>query len=307
MNQRVVAWIPVLLMATLLGGCGRSERLKAEARAKAAEARLAQMDEISATKDSVVKEMMATTSFINQVNDAISKVKNAKGKTVTYDERVMPVAEFRASLLSRIDSLVTRLDASENHLKEQQQRLNRLAGKDAQMIGRLARLDSMVTRYRLMIEDQRAEIGQLTVRVDSLQTDNTRLVGENTQLTTQVTDLTTMANRVYYVIGTKAELLKNGIATERGGARFLGIGWRQGETLVPARELKESAFTAIAKNTDVEIKLPKPDRKYVIVSPQNVNFVEPAPAKDGTFRGSLKITNPDAFWSGSKYLILLEK
>ncbi|HEX6557950.1 MAG TPA: hypothetical protein VF021_00765 [Longimicrobiales bacterium] len=308
MNRRFVMLIPMFLTATLaLTACDGGARAKAEQRAKAAETRLAQMDEISATKDSLVKEMMATTSFINELNDAVSKVKNTKGKTVTYEERVMPVGEFRATLLSRIDSLVKRLDESETRLKASQARLNRLAGKDSQMTGRLVRLDSMVTRYRLMIEDQRGEIAQLTTRVDSLQTNNTRLASQNTELTTQVTDLTTFANRVYYVIGNKAELMKNGVATQAGGSRVLGIGWRTGETLVPARELNESSFTPIVKNVDFDIKLPRADKKYAIVSPQNLKYVEPQPDKDGTFRDGFRITNPDAFWSASKYLIVVEK
>lgn len=308
MKRGLYVLIPVVLTSGLMvAGCDTSARKKAEARATAAEARLAQMDEISATKDSLVKEMMATTSFINELNDAVSKAKNTKGKTVTYEERVMPVAEFRATLLTRIDSLVKRLDESEARLKENQARLTRLAGSDKAMTLRVARLDSMVTRYRLMIEDQRGEIAQLTTRVDSLRTDNTRLASQNTELNTQVTDLTNFANRVYYVIGTKAELMQSGVASQTGGSRVLGIGWRTGETLVPARELNEASFTPIMKNVDYEIKLPKADKKYAIVSPQNLKYVEPAPDKDGTFRGAFRITNPDAFWSASKYLIVVEK
>ena len=298
----------MLLIAAAGTGCGRGARIKAEERAQVAEQRLVQMDAISASKDSLMKEMMATTAFVNSLNEELSRVKSATGrKTVTYDERVMPVSEYRALLLTRIDSLVTRLNASEARLKESEARLRTLAGKDKEMLQRVAALDSTVAEYRVIVEQQRAQIADLTAQVETLQGENTRLATEKAELTTQVTDLTTFANRVYYIIGTKTELLQKGVAAEAGGSRFLGIGWKSGKTLVPGRDLKDADFTPLTKTVDFEIVLPKADKKYAIVSPQNVKFVEPAPAKDGTFTGKLHITDANAFWAASKYLIVVER
>lgn len=298
----------VILLALTATGCEHGARVKAEERAQAAETRLTQMNAISSTKDSLMQEMLATTSFINQINEEVAKARPAKGQaTVTYQERVIPIAEYRATLLARIDSLVTRLNYSEARLKTSEARLRQLAGNDKELTARLAALDSTVAQYQAIVEQQKAQIAMLTAQVDSLHTDNARLATDKAQLTTQVTDLTTFANRVYYIIGTKKELIAKGVATEAGGSRFLGVGWRSGKTLVPGHDLAESAFTELSKPTDVEIALPKADKKYAIVSPQNLKFVEPQPAKDGTFRGTIKIVNPDAFWAPSKYLIVVEK
>ena len=306
--MRLKTILPLLLaVAGVTGGCEHGARVKAEERATQAEAKLTQMDAISATKDSLMKEMMTTTSFINQMNDELSKVKNAKGATVKYDERVMPVAEYRANMLARLDSLVQRLQESEARMKSSEARLRKMAGQDKDMTARLAQMDSTIAQYSTIIEQQKTQIASLTSQVDSLHSANTVLAQEKVQLTTQVTDLTNFANRVYYIIGDKKTLLEKGVATEAGGSRFLGVGWKSGKTVVPARQLDENVFAPIAKNVDFDINLPKPDKKYVIVSPQNINFVEPAPAKDGTFRGKIHITNPDAFWAASKYLIILEK
>lgn len=299
----------VLLATTVVvaGGCERKARMAAEQRAETAEARLVQMDAISATKDSLMTEMVSTTSFINQMNDELSKVKNVKGQTVKYGERVMPVAEYRANMLARLDSLVQRLQQSESRLKASEARLRKLAGSDKAMTARLAQLDSTIAEYQVVIEQQRGQIASLTGSVDSLHAVTTKLVAEKTELSTQVTDLTNFANRVYYIIGTKKDLLAKGIAAERGGSRIIGIGPKTGKTLVPAPQLDESVFAPIAKNVDFDIALPNPEKKYAIVSPQNINYIEPVAAKDGTFKGKIHITNPDAFWSASKYLIIVEK
>lgn len=300
-----------MLAVMLLSGCGR----EAERRAQAAEARLTQMNAISTTKDSLMTELMTTTSFISEINDELARIKPAKGQqTVTYQERVMPVAEYRAAMLQRIKELGTRLDESESRLTDSQARLRALTAKDREMRTQVAVFDSMVAEYRTTIESQRAQIELLNTQVAALEADNQRLATEKTQLTeektrltAEVTDLSTVANTVYYIVGTKDELLEKGVAAETGGSRVLGIGWRTGKALVPARDLQDALFTALRKDTDVEIALPRADKKYAIVSPQNVKFVEPQPAKDGTWRGSLRITDPQAFWAQSKYLIVVER
>ena len=116
-----------------------------------------------------------------------------------------------------------------------------------------------------------------------------------------------MANTVYYVLGTKKELMEKGVVAQRGGSRVLGIGWRTGETLVPGYNVGDDIFHRATKAQTVEIALPDPAKKYRLVSPQNVNALETPPQKDGSFKGeSIKIKDPAAFWAPSKYLILVE-
>jgi hypothetical protein len=108
------------------------------------------------------------------------------------------------------------------------------------------------------------------------------------------------------VAGTKKELMAKGIVSEVGGSRVLGVGWRTGETLVPARTLNTADFTALTKRETVEISLPDPSKKYRLVSRQNVEHLEAKPDKDGKVQGTLRITDPDGFWGPSRFLILVE-
>lgn len=313
--RRITHTILVTTAVATLAGCQIGEKKEALARAEAAEARLTQMDLLAAAKDSMMREMMTTTSFISEINDELARVKPAKGeKTVTYEERVMSVTEYRANLLERIRALTARLDSSEQKLTSSQSRLRVMAKADRDMTAKIVAFDSMVTSYKAVVEEQRSQIELLTAQVQTLEADNQRLAGERevltqekTALTEQVGDLTTFANTVYYISGTKDELIKKGVVTEAGGSRVMGIGWRTGKTLVPAREQQTALFQTLNKTTDMEIAFPKPDKKYAIVSPQNIKFVEPAPAKDGTFKGSIKITDQAAFWEQSKFLIVVER
>jgi hypothetical protein len=107
---------------------------------------------------------------------------------------------------------------------------------------------------------------------------------------------------VYYAVGTKDELMKRGIVTKEG-SKFLIFG---GTRLEPARNLDPAAFTAIDMTQQTSIPLPRSDKKYKIVSRQSPSHLGSNVTKDGKVSGTVEITQPDQFWSASKYLILVQ-
>lgn len=299
--------LPYLTIALVLSVAACSD--EAEQRATAAEAQLAQMGEVSAAKDSLTRELMATTSFMTELNDELAKIKPAKGSKnqVVAGETVMPLEQYRAGMIDKVKDLRVRLDENEQKLATTQARLRRLTAGNKQMTAQIAAYDSMVTSFKTIMEQQRTQIGVLTSHLEIVQLKNRMLADENTHLTGQVTELSTMANTVYYVLGNKKELMEKGVVTERGGSRVLGIGWRTGETLVPGSNIGDDIFHKATRTSTTEIALPNPEKKYRLVSPQNVNALETVPQKDGSFKGeSIRIKDPASFWAPSKYLILVE-
>jgi myosin heavy subunit len=294
-----------MFLVVTASACGR----EAEQRAQAAEAKLVQMNEIAAAKDSLTREMMATTTFMTELNDELAKVKTTKGSktNVVQGETVVPLEEYRAGMISRIKDLRTRLDQNEKRLASTSERLRKLTAGDKELRNQIAAYDTMVAGYKRIMDDQRTQIAVLTNNIDALQKKNQVLTDENTHLTSRVTEMTTFANTVYYVLGNKKELMEKGVVSQVGGSRVLGIGWRTGETLVPGVNLNETLFTKAEKQAVTEITLPDPTKKYRLVSPQNVNSLATKPGKDGKFTGgSIKIADPESFWAPSKYLILVE-
>jgi hypothetical protein len=304
LERRIFPYLTIVL-AIAVTACDRG----AQQRAQAAETKLEQMNQVSAAKDSLTRELMATTSFMTELNDELAKVKPAKGsKTkVMAGETVVPLEEYRAGMINKIKDMRVRIDENEKKLASTQARLRKHTADNKEMASQIATFDTMVSGYKRIMEEQRTQIAVLTSNVQSLQLRIQMLNDENTHLTSRVNDMTTMANTVYYILGTKKELMEKGIVSEVGGSRVLGIGWRTGETLVPGTALRADAFRRLAKNADLEIALPNPEKKYRLVSPQNLTGLETKPEKDRTFKGAnLKITNPDEFWGPSKYLILVE-
>jgi hypothetical protein len=304
--ERRFGLFPYLTVALVLSTAACSQ--EAEKRAQAAETQLAQMQEVASAKDSLTRELMATTTFMTELNDELAKVKPAKGgKTVSTTEGVVPLETYRAGMIEKIKDLRTRLDENEKNLASTQARLRKLTAGNKEMTAQIAAYDSMVTSYKTLMDQQRTQIAVLTGQIETLEMKNRLLSDENTHLTGRVTEMSNVANTVYYVLGNKKELMEKGVVTQRGGSRVLGIGWRTGETLVPGTNFADDIFNRATKDATLEIALPDPAKKYRLVSPQNVNALETVPQKDGSFKGEkIRIKDPATFWAPSKYLILVE-
>src|SRR5262245_23426398 len=126
MHVRSGAAVCVVAAAVAFSACGR----EAQQRALAAETELAQMDTIAAAKDSLVKEMISSNDFIGELHQELGKVKSGGNKPVVYDERVMPIEEYRANMKQRVNELVTRLQENEKRLSSTQERLRDLGARN---------------------------------------------------------------------------------------------------------------------------------------------------------------------------------
>jgi hypothetical protein len=166
--------------------------------------------------------------------------------------------------------------------------------------------EATITNFQTVIENQKVTIRSLANQVNSLMAQNVRLATEKAALKDTVETLEAQESTVYYVIGTKRDLIDRGIVVEEGGSRVLFIFGKRGKTLRPALDLDESAFIAIDKNAVTEIPLPNPDRKYRIASRQNLTFLTEPPDDDGKVQGAIEIASPNEFWQTSRFLIIVE-
>jgi predicted nucleic acid-binding Zn-ribbon protein len=297
--------LSLLAFAFTLAACDKSK--------PELEKTLAQVQQISAEKDSLLKDVMATSQFIAEVNTEISKVRNPNASRPTNarpgeTESSMTPAQQRAQLMVKVKAITERLNATESRLSASRKRVNELAGQDSALTRQVAAYDSTIKSFTAIMETQKAEIANLTEQVRALNAENTQLKSANVQLASEKTTLTderekltTEKNTVYYIVGTKQDLLTKHIIVQTGGT--LGLGKVQ----VPARELNPADFTSIDKTRVAEIAFPAADKAYRIVTRQDLAALDVAPDKDGRIKGGLKIRNADAFWAASKYLIVIQQ
>lgn len=279
-----------MLAAALVVACGPSEDMQQ------------QMTELTAQKDSLIQEVADQARFLSAISADLAKVQ-IEGAALEVSAE-SPMMARRDTIRKRIDLLVTRLDRSESQLAESRRAVRRLTRVSDSL---RTTLNETIDNYEAMIADHRATITKLNDRIAELEAVNVQLVRDTARLKGEVQALESETNTVYYVIGTKTELLDRGIVREEGGARTLFFLWKRGETLVPARDLDPSQFTAIDRRQVTEIPLPETDAEYRIASRHPLDFVEVPTDGSGRIRGadSLRITAPDQFWQTSRYLIIV--
>jgi hypothetical protein len=62
----------------------------------------------------------------------------------------------------------------------------------------------------------------------------------------------------------------------------------------------------IDKTQTVSIPLPRPGKRYKIISRQSPEYLAGQVTENGEVGGVVEIAQPEEFWSASKYLILVE-
>src|SRR5437899_4351681 len=251
------------------------------------ERKLAEREQANGQKVSLMQEVAISSRLISDVNVELAKAKIRNNRLHVSSES--PITASSDTLLAKLRYVVTRVRETENALNESRQRIKSLTTLSDSL---RQTLDSTVGNLQTVIAAQKTTIDLLTDRVNALTEENVAL---KDSLATG-----------YYVIGSRAELKKQGILTEQGGGRVLFILWRTGKTLQPARNLDPSLFTAIDTRKVTSIPLPSSRAQYRIASLQDLDFI--AEQRDhNKYSGvsSLTITSAVDFWRSSKFLVII--
>jgi hypothetical protein len=272
-------------------------------------------DSLVSFKNDMLNEVMSSTQFVNDINTEIAQLKSRKptrlSTKLTSESDATAMKEERAAVVARIHELVARLDSSQARVTALRSRASKLSKQDSTLVGQVAEYEKTIADLRQMVEQQKAtyeatiaqqntRIAALNSKVDTVTKDNSRLSTEKLALIDTVGSLTTEKNTAYYVIGTKDELVKQGILVEEGHKRFVLVG---GRTVSAARDLDTTKFTKIDRLRDRTINFPAGD--YTIFTRQSPTYASPFATKDGKLSGGLRIDQPERFWEPSKFLIIV--
>jgi flagellar biosynthesis chaperone FliJ len=284
----------VLVAAAGLAACGDSKehkRADSLATAKASEQQRLTV-QLAAQKDSLTRVVLQADDFIQHIDSSVSRVigKPKKGKKATLDPLAQQI-ENRKAVMQRVDALVARARATAAELKKSQEDNKVLSAQ-------LANDEAMINDLNATIQHQTATITALSTRVDSLN-------GVTREMGATIASLEAQHNKAFYVIGNEDELLKKGIIVHEGGANLLIA--HPGRTIQMSRTADASAFTAVDQRSSNVISMPDTTRRWKIVSRQSLDYATVDERDNDTFRGNLKISNPNKFWGPSRFLIVVEQ
>jgi regulator of replication initiation timing len=262
------------------------------------------MTSASAEKDRALNQVVEATKFADQVDAELRQVRGLSSKvSVNKSDE-----SGKASAADAQKDILDRLAQMRRSLAARQAQVRAMSDSMKTMGEESGALKTLIADLNARLASREQEIVAFQEEVKQLRAQNAVLIAEKSVLTDTVKAMDVRENKVYYTVGTRRQLLADGVVTEEGGSRGLLI-VKLGKTLVPARALDEARFTMGDRREVLTVALPRADRPYRIVSRHDVGLIEVAKReKDGSFRGeSIRITDPAKFWATSRFLIIAEK
>jgi hypothetical protein len=235
-------------------------------------------------------EVAANGKLLSDIQAELAKVQPARRSTDGPESPSLELTkDQRTFVLDRVKEITLRIKDAETRLASSERRASRLA-----KVG--DSLKTSVASLTEILSNQQATITALNTQVEGF-------VTENAVLADSVSHLTDEQNTVYFVAGTREELIHKGVLVADGHRAIPLVGKRG---VSPSRDLPLVEFTSFDRTSTQSIPLPKPDRSYKIVSRQNPAYVAEA-GRHGEVTETVTIESPEKFWAGSRYLILVEQ
>jgi hypothetical protein len=248
---------------------------------------------------------------MEQLQREFARIRALQRQAGTLDPREDPLSSVeseRAQILRDARAARTRLTRLEAAAEQQGRQLAALrdsvrASADSALTNGSERDSSRMAlaSVRVLVADLRMRLDDLQHQVDSLTEYSRSLHDENERLTAVIAVNAARDSTVYYVVGTRKQLLDWHLARETGGVPVTG--W--GRVLQPS-DIRDSTHFTVTHMRSRVIKLDE-SRDYQILSAQSTSALESRVAPDGSFHGSLRIREPEAFWRGGKWMVILAR
>ncbi|UKK54197.1 hypothetical protein [Prevotella sp. E2-28] len=252
--------------------------------------RIDSLTRVNVQKDNEINDMLET---LNSVEDGFRAINEAQGRVTlerrgegaNANERIKENIQFIQQTMNENKELINklRLRVRESSIASEQLRKT-IENLTAQMEAKENELK--VLRDELAAKD--IHIAELDEQVVQLNEDVTELKDDKARKEETISQQDKELNTAWYVFGTKRELKEQNIL-------------QSGEVL--QGNFNKNYFTKIDIRVDKEIKLMSRDAKLLTNHPAGSYTLQ----RDANKQYVLRITNPQQFWSTSKYLVVQVK
>ena len=277
----------ILLMIPLLFACGRRAKKEAEA--------------LKARNDSLMAQTMqkdeAINEFIASINDIQGSLDTIKMKENVINLSTDKTGELKLSAKDQIKSDITAIygmmEKNKKQLADLMHKLKASNLKVTELQKLVDRLQKDITSKNAEIESLRDKLAKMNITIEAanLRVDTLNGVVRKQSSAIKDKEQTIAAqdaalNTAYYILGTAKELKKNGVIGK--GDKILGDFNKDLFTKIDIRKVTE--ISILSKKATVVSNHPTSSYKLV---------------GDKKIIQSLQILDYKAFWTNSKYLVII--
>ena len=248
------------------------------------------LQRIIAQRDSEINDMMSTLneiqeglSAINQAENRLSIAREGEGanKTAQIKENI----KFIANTMARNRELMKRL---QQQLRESRFNGDELRKTISNLTQQLDDKAQELQRLKAELDAKDIPIAELDEKIDNLNDNVENLQTDAQQKAQTISNQDKQLNTAWFVFGTKKELKEQHIM-------------ENGKVL--QSNFNKNYFAKIDIRIDKEIKFYSKSARILTMHPSGSYTLTP----DVNKQYVLRITNPQLFWSTSKYLVVLVK
>jgi chromosome segregation ATPase len=248
------------------------------------------LNRIIAQKDGEINDMMSTMNDVvdgfRAINEAEERVTLARMEEgVSSSERIRENMRFIQQTMQQNRELINKL---RNQLRQSSVNADQLRRTIENLTRQMEEKDAQVKELQAELQAKDIQIDELHEEVNNLNHNVTALKEESTQKTQTITSQDKQLNTAWFVFGTKKELREQRI-------------YEDGKVL--EANFNREYFTKIDIRVDKEIRLYSRSAKLLTSHPASAYTL----TQDANKQYILRITNPQLFWSASKYLVVLVK
>lgn len=274
------------MCAIAMASCNEGAK-KAEAQAQAERDSL---NQVIAQKDDEINDMMTTLIDIEEgfreITEAQSRVTLAKnGEGTNTKQRITENFQFIQSMMQQNKDLIAKL---QQQVRESSIKSDKLKKIIANLTETMEKKDQQITEMKEQLELKNIHIGELKYAINTMREDARALQDENEAQSKTINAQDKQLNTAWYACGTEKELK---------GQQILVKG------KVLQGNFNKDYFTKIDIRVDNTIKLYSKSAKLLTTHPSSSYTLQP----DANKQLTLRITDPQAFWSTSKYLVIQVK
>jgi chromosome segregation ATPase len=248
------------------------------------------LEQIIAQKDNEINDMMTTLSDIEEgfreITEAQNRVTLAKqGEGTNTKQRITENMQFIQEAMKQNKELINKLKQQVRESTVKGSQLKKIIDNLTQQ---MEVKDKQLQALREELDKKDIHIAELDEKVADLNTNVTSLKEENTQKSETISSQDKALHTAWFVFGTKKELKEQKILDS-------------GEVL--RSNFNKDYFTKIDIRIDKEIKLYSKSAEILTSHPASSYTLQ----RDANKQYVLRINDPQAFWSTSKYLVVQVK
>ncbi len=248
------------------------------------------LQQIISQRDTQINNMMATMNEIQEGFNEISEAEN-RVNLIQDDERadkadqIKEDIKFIADRMQQNRELIKKL---RGQLRDSDFKSQELKKVIANMLRQLDEKDQQLQQLRAELDARNIHIAELDQTISNLNDNVTELKSESDEKSQIINNQETQLNTAWYVFGTRPELREQRI--------LLG-------DKVLQQNFNRNYFTKIDIRVTKEIRLYSKSARLLTSHPMGSYEL----TRDNNKMYTLVITNPQLFWSTSKYLVIVVK